>query len=115
MIPRTVHGNPVRFFASINPPRFPRGYPGDGPIEKTRAFLISVSDDGSDEDRRYWVTCLGITGQVMAGDVCYTLDAAMRFPQQEFEIGSLQWIRVEPGTAPSGGSPASFDTSADSG
>ncbi len=96
MTPKTVHGNPVRFFAPVTPPRFPRGYSGDGPIEKTRAFLISVSDESSSEDRRYWVACLGITGRTMSGEMCYTLDAAMRFPQEEFGIDRLEWVKVEP-------------------
>ena len=99
MIPNTVHGNPVRLFAPVDPPVFPRGYPGDGPIERAQAFLISVSDESSDEDRRYWVTCLGVSGRLMAGEMCYTLDAAMSFPEKEYEVESLQWNRGEQGAA----------------
>jgi|GEM_PF-3398674 len=95
MTPKTVHGHPVRFFANVAPPRFPRGYPGDGTLEKARAFLISVSDDDSSEDRRYCVSCLGVSGRIMSGDMCYTLDAAMKFPQDEFDIEHLEWLKVE--------------------
>jgi hypothetical protein len=111
MIPEIVHGAPVKLFAEVDPPRFPRRYPGDGPIEETCAFLISVSDEHSSNDRRYWVTCLGVTGRIMSGGMCYTMDAAMRFPYQEFDIEHLKWAKVEPdaGGEPSPAVSASHD------
>src|SRR3569623_900821 len=33
-IPAEVHGNPVRYVAHVDPPRFPRGYPEDGDLEE---------------------------------------------------------------------------------
>jgi hypothetical protein len=91
MIPHYVHGKPVKYFAQIEPPLFPRGYPGDGPIEKTTAFLISISDEGHAGDERFWVNCLGISGKLMGGEMCYTLESAMAFPEQEFEVQKLVW------------------------
>jgi len=94
MIPQQVHGNPVRFVARVDSPRFPRGYPGDGPLEKTAAFLISVSDHEGDDECHFWVTCLGITGRLMAGDLCYSLESAMEFPPTEFYLEDLTWIAL---------------------
>ncbi len=91
MLPAKVHGHPVKFVAHIDPPRFPRGYPGDGNLEKTAAFLISVSDEASEDERRFWVHCLGSNGQMMAGEMCYTLEAAMNFPTSEFDVDHLSW------------------------
>ena len=94
MIPHEVNGNPVRFIAIINPPQFPRGYPEDRDLERTTAFLISISDEGSEEDRRFWVTCLGASGRLMAGDMCYTLESAKMFPKTEFDLDCLEWERI---------------------
>jgi len=95
MIPSEVHGSPVRHYALINPPRFPRGYPVDGNLEPTSAFLISVSDEGSADDERIWVTCLGESGRLMAGDMFYDLDTAKAFPESEFEVTALQWQKFD--------------------
>ena len=76
---------------------FPAGYSGDALVEKTCAFLLSVSDEGTEEER-FWVTCLGTSGALMAGDAYYTVDAAKRFPSQEFDISIRDdnWSRFTP-------------------
>ena len=94
MIPQSVYGNPVRFYAEIDEPRFPRGYPGDGGLEPTAAFLISVSDEGIADDERFWVSCLGKSGRIMAGGMCYSLETAMNFPASEFDLPPLNWREV---------------------
>ena len=94
MIPQSVYGNPVRFYTEIDELRFPRGYPGDGDLEPTTAFLISISDEGIADDERFWVSCLGESGQIMAGDMCYSLESAMNFPASEFDLPPLNWREV---------------------
>ena len=94
MIPLLVHGNPVRFYAEIDEPRFPRGYPGDGGLVPTVAFVIAVSDEGDVDDERFWVSCLGDGGRIMAGEMSYTLESAMDFPATEFDLKPLDWQEV---------------------
>ncbi len=94
MIPPSVHGNPVRFYAELDEPRFPRGYPGDGDLEPTTAFVISISDEGDVDDESFWVSCLGDGGRIMTGEMCYTLEAAMDFPATEFDLKHLDWQEV---------------------
>ena len=89
-IPNEVFGNPVRWFFRVDPPKFPSGYPGDGPLERTCAFLLSVANEGG-EDQRYWVTCLGVTGKLMAGEMYFTLSEAMSFPSNEFGLADSGW------------------------
>jgi hypothetical protein len=63
--------------------------------------MISVSDKDCDEDRRYWITCLGTSGKLMAGNLYYTLAAAMTFPASEFGLTNLLWEPVhQKGSAP---------------
>lgn len=94
MIPQSVHGYPVRYYAELDEPRFPRGYQGDSGLEPTAAFVISISDEGIDDDERFWVSCLGGSGRIMAGDMCYTLESAMDFPASEFDLPPLSWREV---------------------
>jgi len=96
MIPQAIHGNPVRLYTEIDPPRFPRGYPGDGDLDRTSVFVISVSDEGDAEDQRYWVSCVSETGRIMAGEMCYTLEAALDFPASEFDLSDLTWRELTP-------------------
>ncbi|WP_035611820.1 hypothetical protein [Haloferula sp. BvORR071] len=91
MIHQSVHGYPVRYYAEIDEPRFPRGYPGDSGLEPTTAFVISISHEGIADDERFWVSCLGESGRIMAGDMCYTLESAMDFPASEFDLPPLNW------------------------
>lgn len=92
MIPAEVHGNPVRLYAVIDPPIFPRDYPGDGGLERTSAFLISVSAEGDCAEERFCVSCLGETGRIMAGEIFYSLDSAKEYPSSEFDSGVLEWV-----------------------
>ncbi len=91
-IPTAIHGNPVEWIYEVDPPRYPSGYPGDGPLEKTRVLLLSVANSGT-ESQRYWVTCLGVTGKIMAGDSYFTLEQAKSFPSQEFGLPNCGWTR----------------------
>ena len=91
MIPTSIHGNPVRSFAVIEDPQFPRDYPGDGDLEPTAAFTISTSDEGSDDAERFWVSCVAASGRMMAGDVFYSLDDAKGFPYSEFDLPHFDW------------------------
>ena len=92
-IPTQVYGDPVEWVFRVNPPSFPRGYPGDGSLEKTCAFLLSVEGEG-EEDQRFWMTCFGVTGKLMAGDMYFALEDAMTFPTQEFGLPSSEWARL---------------------
>jgi len=95
-IPAEVHGNPVKYYLPIDPPRYPSGYPGDGKLEKTAALLLSISDDDND-DRLFWITCIGVSGQIMAGDMYYTLEAAIQFPTIEFGLDDFTWVSIDKG------------------
>ncbi len=90
-IPDRVYGYPVKVYAELDPPAYPSGYLENGDLEKTNAFLISVSDEGDQNDERFWVSCLGINGKIMSGEMYYTIDAAKEFPKSEFDIEYLLW------------------------
>jgi hypothetical protein len=90
MIPSKVNGNPVIWTYRLDPPRFPIEYAGDGPLEKTCAFLLSVADEGS-EDERFWVSCLAESGCLTAGEMYYTLAEAKQFPTHAFGIANDGW------------------------
>lgn len=94
MIPKEINSNPVRHVADVDPPLFPCGYPGDGNLERTAHFIISVSEEDDADDRRYWVFCVGQTGRIMAGEMCYTLEAALEFPLSEFDLATLDWREI---------------------
>ncbi len=93
-IPIDVNGQPVEWVFRLDPPLFPRGYPGDGPLEETCALLLSVASKGN-EDERYFVTCLGVSGRLMAGEMYFTLEGAKSFPYQEFDPEGGEWTRLE--------------------
>lgn len=95
MIPIEILGNPVRYFLQIDPPRYPRGYPLDGDLEKTTGFLISISDEGNLDDERFWVSCVSESGRIMAGEMCYSLHTAKEFPATVFDVDALSWIKLE--------------------
>jgi hypothetical protein len=91
MIPQEINGNPVRFVARLATPVLPRDYPGDGGLEPTTAFLISFQSDDDADSEAFWLSCLGRSGRVMAGDMCYTLESAKNYPKSEFDIPQLDW------------------------
>ena len=93
-IPTHIHNNPVRYVARLASPVFPTGYPRDGNLQRTTAFVISISQEGSEEDERFWVSCIGEGGKILAGEMAYTLKAAMDFPMTEFPIENLEWFQV---------------------
>ncbi|MBK1875762.1 hypothetical protein [Pelagicoccus mobilis] len=97
MITKTIEGYPVVEYAEIDPPVFPVGCPVDGKIEKTKAFLIVVSEEGEEDYERYWLRCLGVTGKVMAGEMCYSIEEARAFPKSEFNVGEIKWKKTEQG------------------
>lgn len=94
MVPSTVNGNPVIWVYRLDPPRFPVNDPGGGPIEKTCAILLSVADEGS-EDERFCVSCLGESGRLMAGETFYTLAEAKRHPCGVFAVSGDGWRQSE--------------------
>jgi hypothetical protein len=91
-VPSHIHNNPVRYVAMLETPMFPTGYPLDGDLERTGAFAISISDEGDEEYERFWLSCIGEGGKIMAGEMAYTLQAAMNFPMTEFPIPHLEWL-----------------------
>lgn len=94
MIPKEISSNPVRWVAYLEEPIFPKGYPGDGDLEKTIALTISVSDEDEPEYKLFWVSCVGINGKIMAGDMCYTLESAQEVLTTEFNVKNLIWNQV---------------------
>ena len=91
---KEINGNPVRWKANLSTALHPKGYPKDGSLERTVSFLISVSDEGDEEYEKFWVTCVGENGRLMAGEMCYSLDSAKKFPILEFDLTDLDWIPV---------------------
>lgn len=94
MIPPTVNNHPVLWVYRLDPARFPAHYAGDGPLEKTSAILLSIADEGS-EDERFWITCLGESGRLMAGEMYYKMSEAKRFPHEQFGLSEDGWEAFE--------------------
>jgi hypothetical protein len=94
MIPATVDGNPVIWVYRLDPPVFLSRSADDGLVEKTAAFLVSVADEGS-EDERFLVACLGESGRVTAGHVFHSLAEAKRYPAEGLDIVDGGWTEFE--------------------
>lgn len=94
MIPSAVHGNPVIWVYRLDQPMFPVNDSSGGPIEKTCAMLLSVADEGS-EDERFWVTRVGESGRLMGGEMFYSLAEAKAVPSKEFELPNDGWTVFE--------------------
>jgi hypothetical protein len=94
MIPSTVSGHPVIWIYRLDRPRFPARSGADAPLEKTSAVLLSVADEGS-EDERFLITCLGESGRLMTGETYYTLADAKRFAVEAFDGSAAGWAMFE--------------------
>jgi hypothetical protein len=96
-VPHTVHGSEVIEFTELPQKLMPRGYvaPADGrePLQPTDLVVIAHGE-GVDGGYVYWVRCLDDKGQVVAGDMYYTLESARDFLRVEYGVESAKWSKV---------------------
>jgi len=96
-VPPAVYGSEVIEFAKLPQKVLPRGYvtPANGrePLQPIDLVVISHSESASRE-YLYWVHCLNDKGQVVTGEMYYTLESARDFLRVEYGVEGIKWSKV---------------------
>lgn len=94
-IPLQIDGNPVIHYAQLPYKALPAGYlaPTDGraALKAIDLIVISLGSGIAEGDQIYWVSCLDEGGNVVTGEMYYTLDAAFDFPRTEYGFRNTIW------------------------